>query len=283
MCLCLRACACVREGRRRRRQKTIDTRQKKGGILFLHAANINHAGCSRCINNRNAVTEGNILSFIILVCISMANSSRGSSVRDQHHRHQQRGGHYHYHDHVQYRKRPDPDSCFYKVKEFGRKLTAFLFGHVGICGLVVGYIIMGAFAFQAIESEGTKKKYEDVVRLREQTITNLWNITNELNVLYPSEWNESVALQVLQFQRKIVQFVLEGYDGKHYQINRTQLLQQFGEFDIDQSSNPSVVTSTADPNGSGSASATGNPGAWSFSASFLYCLTVITTIGKTVF
>jgi len=169
------------------------------------------------------------------------------------------------------------------VKEFGRKLTAFLFGHVGICGLVVGYIIMGAFAFQAIESEGTKKKYEDVVRLREQTITNLWNITNELNVLYPSEWNESVALQVLQFQRKIVQFVLEGYDGKHYQINRTQLLQQFGEFDIDQSSNPSVVTSTADPNGSGSASATGNPGAWSFSASFLYCLTVITTIGKTVF
>ena len=229
----------------------------------------------------------------------MANSSRGSSVRDQqHHRHHHRGGggggggggghhqhsyHHHYND---YRKRPDPDSCLYKLKEFGRKLTAFLFGHVGICGLVVGYIIMGAFAFQAIESEGTKKKYEDVVRLREQTITNLWNITNELNVLYPSEWNESVALQVLQFQRKIVQFVLEGYDGKHYQINRTQLqiLQQFGEFDGDQSVNPSVVTSTADPNGGGGgtfSSATGNPGAWSFSASFLYCLTVITTIGKT--
>lgn len=219
----------------------------------------------------------------------MANSSRGSSVRDQQYR-QHRGSshhhhnyhhHHHYHD---YRKRPDPDSCLYKLKEFGRKLTAFLFGHVGICGLVVGYIIMGAFAFQAIESEGTKKKYEDVVRLREQTITNLWNITNELNVLYPSEWNESVALQVLQFQRKIVQFVLEGYDGKHYQINRTQLqiLQHFDEFDIDQSANPSVVTNTADPN-DGGGSASDNPGAWSFSASFLYCLTVITTIGKIVF
>ena len=232
----------------------------------------------------------------------MATSSRGSSVRDHqqqqqlrhYHQHSRSSSHHHHHSSSyerQRHQRPDPDSCFYKIKEFMRKLTAFLFGHVGICGLVVGYIIMGAFAFQAIESEGTKKMYEDVVRLREQTITNLWNITNELNVLYPSEWNESVALQVLHFQRKIVQFVLEGYDGKHYQINRTQLQMlnaQLATDFIDQSqqSDQSDVSnfwsSTADPTGSSSASAGdgGNAGAWSFSASFLYCLTVITTIGK---
>ncbi|KAI9552978.1 hypothetical protein GHT06_020864 [Daphnia sinensis] len=135
---------------------------------------------------------------------------------------------------------PDPDSWFYKLKEFARKLIAFLFGHVGICGLVVGYIIMGAFAFMAIESEDQKRQYEDVVRVREATIQNLWNITHQLNVLYPSEWNESVSIQVQLFQQKIVQF-----NGE------------------------------ADPGGGDA----GTTGAWSFSASFLYCLTVITTIG----
>lgn len=138
-----------------------------------------------------------------------------------------------------------------------RKLVAFLFGHVGICGLVVGYIIMGAFAFMAIESEDQKRRYEDVVRARETTIQNLWNITHELNVLYPSEWNESVSIQVRLFQQKIVQFVMEGYDGKNY--------------------NQTLRSQTDDENGDGSSGETA--GAWSFSASFLYCLTVITTIG----
>ncbi|XP_057381000.1 potassium channel subfamily K member 18-like [Daphnia carinata] len=153
---------------------------------------------------------------------------------------------------------PDPDSWFYKLKEFARKLIAFLFGHVGICGLVVGYIIMGAFAFMAIESEDQKRRYEDVVKVREATIRNLWNITHELNVLYPSEWNESVSIQVQLFQQKIVQFVMEGYDGKNY-VNQTRSQQ-----------NGATHHGEADA---------GTTGAWSFSASFLYCLTVITTIG----
>ena len=211
--------------------------------------------------------------------------SRGSSLRerDYHHHH----GHHHHHRHHRHRSppsppyrssRPDPDSCSYKCKEFARKLVAFLFGHVGICGLVVGYIIMGAFAFMAIESEDTKRRYEDVVRLREQTILNLWNITSELNVLYPEEWNASVAAHVLHFQRKIVQFVLEGYDGKSYGnhtlINLQRSLLHPDELGGDLSSSVGdqevpVVVEVA--------------GAWSFSASFLYCLTVITTIGMSSF
>lgn len=158
---------------------------------------------------------------------------------------------------------PDTDSWWYKVKEFTRKLIAFLFGHVGICGLVVGYIIMGAFAFMAIESEDQKRQYADVERLRESTIQNLWNITHELNVLYPNEWNESVSIEVQLFQQKIVQFVMEGYDGKNY-VNQSLPRSQSDGGDP----TPGDVTTT---------------GAWSFSASFLYCLTVITTIGKKPF
>lgn len=193
---------------------------------------------------------------------------RDSSYHQHHHHHR----HHHHRRALQHHpSRPDPDSCTYKLKELGRKTVAFLFGHVGICCLVVGYIIMGAFAFMAIESEDTKRRYEDVVRLREQTIQNLWNITNELNVLYPEEWNSSVALQVLNFQRKIVQFVLEGYDGKSYG-NHT-LIRSHME-----------ISSTASGGGDhedGAPIVVESAGAWSFSASFLYCLTVITTIGTT--
>lgn len=200
--------------------------------------------------------------------------SRTMSMRDRDHMSQHLHHHHHHHHHPHGHHRDyhrgsrrnnvppihvtDPNSCTYKVKEFARKLVAFLFGHVGICGLVVGYIIMGAFAFMAIESEDQKKRYEDVVRLRETTIQNLWNITHELNVLYPSEWNESVSDQVRIFQQKIVQFVIEGYDGKNYNASlRSQT--------DDDSADGLVMTEVA--------------GAWSFSASFLYCLTVITTIG----
>jgi hypothetical protein len=158
---------------------------------------------------------------------------------------------------------PDTNSWFYKVKEFTRKLIAFLFGHVGICGLVVGYIIMGAFAFMAIESEDQKRQYADVERVREATIRNLWNITHELNVLYPNEWNESVSIEVQLFQQKIVQFVMEGYDGKNY-VNQS-LLSLRSQQDAGVTSDDATTT-----------------GAWSFSASFLYCLTVITTIGNLI-
>lgn len=198
---------------------------------------------------------------------------RAMSIRDHHH---QQRDHHHQHSRpsggsmrrggyaVDRSPPPDTNSWFYKVKEFTRKLIAFLFGHVGICGLVVGYIIMGAFAFMAIESEDQKRQYADVERVREATIRNLWNITHELNVLYPNEWNESVSIEVQLFQQKIVQFVMEGYDGKNY-VNQSLLSLR--------SQQDAGVTSD---------DATTSTGAWSFSASFLYCLTVITTIGNLI-
>jgi hypothetical protein len=84
--------------------------------------------------------------------------------------------------------------------------------------------------------------------------------------LYPNEWNESVSIEVQLFQQKIVQFVMEGYDGKNY-VNQSSLLrsqQEAGGADGSSASDASATTT----------------GAWSFSASFLYCLTVITTIGN---
>ena len=148
--------------------------------------------------------------------------------------------------HHRARHRPQSRSGCHEVKEWIRKIVAFLFSHVGICVLVVGYIIMGAFAFMAIESEVEKKRYEDVVKMREETVQRLWRITYEFNVLYHDNWTMAIGDEVKGFQEQIVQAFLEGYDGN----NNTRAAGQDGVKK------------------------------WPFSAAFLYCLTVITTIGN---
>jgi hypothetical protein len=40
-----------------------------------------------------------------------------------------------------------------RIKDFLRWLAAFLFTQVGVCALVVGYTIVGAFVFSSIEEE----------------------------------------------------------------------------------------------------------------------------------
>lgn len=39
-----------------------------------------------------------------------------------------------------------------KCKSCCKKFTAFLFSHVGLCALLVGYAIGGAFVFRALEA-----------------------------------------------------------------------------------------------------------------------------------
>ena len=179
----------------------------------------------------------------------MDRSSRGSSYRSG-------------------RGRNEPPSLGTQIKEGLRKTIAFLFGHVGICGLVVGYIIMGAFAFMAIEKE-TSYRTEEATRRREETVQHLWRITYQLNVLYRDQWTEAVNAQVLEFQKKVVEAVEDGgYDGVRSQ-----------KMDVFNSSSASVGTTstTVAPNGTNGAGKQDNQ--WTFSSAFLYCLTVITTIG----
>ena len=149
------------------------------------------------------------------------------------------------------RVQPEPQrSWFQDLKEWFRKAVAFLFGHVGICALVVGSIIMGAFAFMAIEANDDAQVYEEVMKLREDTVQRLWSITDKLNILDKDNWTAAVGDEVRTYQQQIVTAILDGYDGKNY--TRPE---------ADADGNP-----------------TGNQ--WSFSGAFLYCLTVITTIGN---
>ncbi|XP_076344207.1 TWiK family of potassium channels protein 7-like [Tachypleus tridentatus] len=126
-----------------------------------------------------------------------------------------------------------------KCKTCCRKFTALMFSHVGLCGLVVGYSIMGAFAFRALEAPYEEEKASEVTEMREQTVKRLWDITYNYNVLYRENWTKTVTSEIQDFQSALIAAVRDGYDGKGVEAGQQ----------------------------------------WSFSGAFLYSLTVITTIG----
>ncbi|KAJ8887072.1 hypothetical protein PR048_013287 [Dryococelus australis] len=161
-----------------------------------------------------------------------------------------------------------------------------VFTSLGVCVLVLGYTVLGAFTFMAVEgglkdshlsgnnvgtssltssakvasaSKGISDKQiilgEDI---RSKTVEKLWSITEDLNILYKDNWTRLAAQEVLKFQDTLVKN-LKGHGSGGAVIIRN--------------------------GGYGS----GNGGAiyynhqhhrWSFSSSFLYSLTLITTIGK---
>lgn len=83
--------------------------------------------------------------------------------------------------------------------------------------------------------------------LRAETVDRLWSITENLNILYRENWTRLAAEEVLLFQEALFKTLRQGDGGQD-------------------------------------GPATGYYGQhmhkWSFSSSFLYSLTLITTIGK---
>ncbi|KAG7163442.1 potassium channel subfamily K member 18-like [Homarus americanus] len=125
------------------------------------------------------------------------------------------------------------------LQDLCRRLIAFLFTQVGVCGLVVAYNIVGAFAFRAIEGDfGDAGPEETALQLREDMVRRLWNVTLRLNILEEAQWRDAVVDALQEYQGHMVPLIkTRGYRGIHPRQ------------------------------------------AWSFSASLMYSLSVYTTIG----
>lgn len=89
--------------------------------------------------------------------------------------------------------------------------------------------------------------------LRSETVSRLWSITEDLNILYKENWTKLAAEEVLIFQDALIK-ALETSDGSSSSYSSAQV----GTVSYYQQ----------------------NMHKWSFSSSFLYSLTLITTIGK---
>ncbi|CAG9861993.1 unnamed protein product [Phyllotreta striolata] len=135
----------------------------------------------------------------------------------------------------------------------GADRNASLLAAVGVCLLVLAYTVLGAFLFMSLEGglyddaaaaaaaqRASARPAGTVDELRAETVDRLWSITENLNILYRENWTRLAAEEVLVFQEAL--FKARG-------------------------------------SGVGTATYYRNYHKWSFSSSFLYSLTLITTIG----
>lgn len=137
---------------------------------------------------------------------------------------------------------------------------------LGVCIIVLVYTLLGAFAFMALEGTfATFRETETSVaasqpnpsttdslvgaEIRSKTVEKLWSITEDLNILYKDNWTRLAAQEVMEFQDTLVR-AMRGSTGVSYRQRGTQTYLH------------------------------GPQHRWSFSSSFLYSLTLITTIGE---
>lgn len=188
------------------------------------------------------------------------------------------GRHYHYdsyHTQTQQQKNgkssPAPkrrrDARCLCLSERGATLAQGFFSNVGICTLLLGYTLLGAFVFLAIEGGGVAgaarpggaerrlhngnsswlQRAADESRAR--TVENIWEITVSLNILYRDNWTRLAAQEIARFQEQLVARMGE----------EATVRQQTGA-SPQHHRRPQYE--------------------WNFARAFLYSLTVLTTIGK---
>lgn len=183
-----------------------------------------------------------------------------------------------YHRRVSPPGSPAPKKCCYEHREPTNSHESFfcccytcpgtrsssIIATIGVCCLVLGYTILGAFTFMALEGRldqdtavaaskpNPKHNKSTVGLLRTQTVDRLWILTENLNILYRENWTRLAAKEVLEFQEALIE-AMKG-TGNGYVENPTSPMFYYH-----------------------------NPHRWSFSSSFLYSLTLITTIGECSF
>uniref|UniRef100_A0A915I6H8 Uncharacterized protein n=1 Tax=Romanomermis culicivorax TaxID=13658 RepID=A0A915I6H8_ROMCU len=107
------------------------------------------------------------------------------------------------------------------------RLLAFLFSHIGLCALVVGYAILGAVMFRAIELP-EEMKHQGHIKNDTQFLSNypsqsseptkivdeLLRYTNSHKFLRKNEWKDYADKLLKDYEVKMVHAVnFEGYDG----------------------------------------------------------------------
>lgn len=96
-----------------------------------------------------------------------------------------------------------------------RLVITFLFSHVGLCTLVMGYAFLGAAVFQWLESDNARQARKFVRPVKDRLIERLWNITEGPNMLRDDLWKQQATILLNDFSKEMITLVQQkGYDGK---------------------------------------------------------------------
>lgn len=123
---------------------------------------------------------------------------------------------------------------------FCLQFAAFVFSHVGLGFLVLVYTVFGAFLFKHFEEPFVSHSASYIADIRNETVNKLWTETYKLNVLYKENWTAMAVKEIEHFQRVLVRALKDGHSpGDEYKFYSR----------------------------------------WSFTDSWVYSISIITTIG----
>ena len=107
------------------------------------------------------------------------------------------------------------ESRFAKCCYYCRTITTFLFSHIGLFSLVLGYSVVGAFTFHALEAPHERLNRKWVSEERLNFTDKVWRITINSSVLKQEEWSIRVASELAILEKNLIKAVKErGYNGK---------------------------------------------------------------------
>ena len=114
--------------------------------------------------------------------------------------------------------------------------------------------------------------------IRQETVEKLWEITEKLNILYKDNWTalaerEMIKFQTLLLEQKTEQDSSNDFESESNLIGKMSELGGGSEKNKGSTGSGSEMDSNAEHNGKKAEE-------WSFASSFLYSLTLITTVGK---
>ena len=115
--------------------------------------------------------------------------------------------------------------------------------------------------------EMPKEIKANVEKARSETVAKLWQVTEQMNILYPDNWTRIASEQILWFQDQLTKSLVVELTAKT-QNTRTQASQQF-YYNHAQRTRDGPFS--------------GHQGEWTFGRGFLYSISLLTTVGKLFF
>lgn len=113
-----------------------------------------------------------------------------------------------------------PRTRWGKFRRYIRLVATFLFSHIGLCILVMGYALLGAALFQWLESDNARKARRHINLEKKNLVLKLWNITYLPMILRADEWKHQASGNLREFTASMVQLVQKrGYDGELIFLN----------------------------------------------------------------
>lgn len=108
-------------------------------------------------------------------------------------------------------KNVDPQE---RVKDWCRKIIAFMCTQVGVGALVFGYTLVGALSFQNIEQKWENDKVKEIVELRKNCSIDLYKVVEQNNIFNKKVFTQEIGMILKEYQNSVVKTFHHGYDDR---------------------------------------------------------------------